>query len=169
MTDNRKRALPEGYAIADARWCDLNKDQQQTVLQTLKEGGAVSVPSAKQTLPNATMVLLHHHDAIVGVGAIKPERVRYAKGKQTSNTSGYAFNPTTLELGYVVVHDDHRDKKLSGDIVTALLDRYDGPLFATTDVQTMKYTLGNRGFVQRGQKWEGERGTLSLWLRDGKA
>ncbi|MDE2184648.1 MAG: hypothetical protein KGJ78_16635 [Alphaproteobacteria bacterium] len=169
MTNNRERALPEGYAITDARWRDLTKDQQQTVLQILKNGGAVSVSSAKKALPNATaLVLLRHHGAIVGIGTIKPERVGYAKDKQAPEKAGYAFDPKMLELGYVVVHNDHRNKKLSGDIVTALLTRYDGPLFATTDAPNMKHTLRNRDFVQRGQEWKGKRGTLSLWLLDGK-
>lgn len=170
MTNPDRRVLPAGYAIAETRWSALDKSQQQAVLQILDEGKAVSVRSAKKELPHVTtLVLLRHHDAIVGVGTIKPERVWYAGDVQSPEKSGHRFDPKMLELGYVVVHNDHCDKKLSGDIANALLARHKGPLFATTDDQKMKYTLGNRDFTQNGKEWKGIRGTLSLWLREPKS
>lgn len=170
MAGTRERKLPEGYAIAETRWHDLDKTQKQSVLQILRHGKAVSVQSAATELPNVTsLVLLWYQDAIVGVGTIKPERVWYAEAIQSPQKSGHVFDPKMLELGYIVVQEAHRDKKLSGDIANALLDRHDGPLFATTDAQNMKYTLGNRGFVQLGKEWKGKRGRLSLWLREPKS
>jgi len=68
-------------------------------------------------------------------------------------------------LGYVVVADEHGGKHLSGHIADALLADYDGDLFATTDHAKMKSTLEKRGFVQKGKEWDGDRDTLSLWLR----
>ncbi|MDE2184521.1 MAG: hypothetical protein KGJ78_15995 [Alphaproteobacteria bacterium] len=166
MTDNRK--LPDGYGVADASWRDLTKDQQQTVLKILGDGKAVDVASAKVELPHVTaLVLLRHHDAIVGVGTIKPERVWYAKDVQSAKKSGHPFDPKTLELGYVVVAQDHQDKKLSSHIADALLAGHKGALFATTDKEKMKSALGHRGFVQHGNEWKGRNGTkLSLWLRE---
>jgi len=167
MTANHE--LPEGYALGETRWTDLNPVQQQNVLKILDDGRAVSVASAKLELPKvATLVLLQHHEVIVGMGTIKQERIWYAKDVQSAQKSGHAFDPKMRELGYVVVHNDHQNKKLSGHIANALLARHDGPLFATTDAQTMKYALGNRGFTRHGREWKGQRGTLSLWLRDGK-
>ncbi len=169
MTKTGNRELPQGYVLSDARWRDLDASQQQVVLQILEDGKAVGVASAKKELPNVTaLVLLRHHETIVGVGTIKPERVWYAEDVQSAKKSGHSFDPKMLELGYVVIHHDHHNKGLSGDIASALLARHDGPLFATTDARAMKYTLGNRGFVQHGKEWKGKRGTLSLWLRGPK-
>jgi hypothetical protein len=167
MTNTTARALPDRYEIVETRWNNLDEEQQKTVLLLLKEGGAVSIASVRQELPHATtFLLLTYAGVIVGVGAIKSERVRYAELVQSDQRSGYPFDPKTLELGYVVVAEDHRNKGLSGDITSTLLNRYKGALFATTDKENMKCSLSHRGFKQHGKEWKGNRGTLSLWLRE---
>lgn len=70
---------------------------------------------------------------------------------------------TSLELGYVVVAEDMRGKRLSGDLCNAIAKEIRGPAFATTDSNTMKENLLRSGFTRAGREWQGQRGALSLW------
>jgi hypothetical protein len=149
--------------------CDpasLTDGERAQIENVLRAGRAVHVPSAMSEIPFAPALAIARHDGkIVGVGAIKRPRPSYAKKKQ--NDAKCLFDAQTAELGYVAIDTDYRDQRLSGRIADKLLAAYSGPLFATTDDKKMKSTLGNRGFQQKGGTWEGERGILSLWLRDG--
>ena len=40
-----------------------------------------------------------------------------------------------------------------------------GPLFATTGNENMKRTLRAAGFAMKGNSWQGQRGSLTLWIR----
>jgi RimJ/RimL family protein N-acetyltransferase len=70
------------------------------------------------------------------------------------------------ELGYVAVDSDHQGRGLSSRIVAALLSEHAGPLFATTDNEFMKKTLAKSGFMQKGKEWNGQRGRLTLWIKE---
>lgn len=101
---------------------------------------------------------------IAGVGAIKRSRPNYVSDK--AKKSQFDFDRETLELGYVAVDKNHQGHRLSYCIVEALLSRYSGRLFATTDHDGMKKALEHAGFKQKGFEWQGKRGKLSLWLKE---
>ena len=156
--------LPEGYMLVRCDPAELSPNMIDAVIAVLQAGGAVDVNSARDAIPAATaLFLLLYRGELVGLGAIKGGRPWYARRVQ--ERSGHAFDQAMLELGYVSVCPGHTRLHLSGHIVDALLSEYDGALFATTDHERMKSTLGHRGFVQYGVEWDGDRGALSLWLR----
>jgi hypothetical protein len=98
---------------------------------------------------------------IVGAGAIKPVRKEYAA--KVARDSGVEFPPETLELGYVAVHRDHRNRGLSHRIASALVSNLTCRLFSTTDEEWMKRVLAKTGFSKKGKEWQGARGVLSYW------
>jgi len=144
----------------------ISEAELATCIAIIEAGEAVNPELAKGELPLArVLVIARSGGDIVGVGAIKRARPTYAAGR--AKKSGFAFDKDTLELGYVAVCCKHRKRGLSKQIVAELLAKYNGRLFATTDHDGMKKTLGGSGFVKKGKEWEGERGQLSLWIREG--
>lgn len=140
----------------------LSKSDLNTCIAIIRQGKAVDWQSALNELPIATAVVLARKGAvIVGVGAIKRERLQYAQ--RVAKNSKYAFPPETLELGYVAVDKGHRKKGLSHRITDALLSIYDRRLFATTYDKYMKRTLTNAGFAKKGKQWKGRKHMLSYW------
>src|SRR5208282_2451824 len=164
----RRDETTDPYVVAARSGMELTEADRAACVAILTEGGAVDVRTAAWELPRASVVATVRRDNIlVGVGAIKRERPDYASEK--AELSGFEFDPNTPELGYVAVAKEHRERGLSRRIVGALTGDYHGRLFATTDDPYMKKTLGRARFMQRGKEWDGQRGRLSLWIRDSRA
>ena len=156
------------YVLTVYSGSELTESDVAACAAIVAEGGAVNVKSATAELPKARLVVMLRRDnIIVGVGAIKRERPDYASEK--AQLSGFHFDPNTPELGYVAVANEHRGRGLSSRVVEALTAGHPGRLFATTDNEFMKRTLAGARFAQRGASWEGQRGQLSLWIRDSRA
>jgi predicted GNAT family N-acyltransferase len=152
------------YEVAARIPGDLNAAELETCFTIIEEGEAVDPNTMKRDLPRSVVLAIARKaDQIVGLGAIKPVRKRYAA--KVARNSGVQFPPETLELGYVAVDEDHRHRGLSYRIVEALLSRYADRLFATTDAEWMKKALSQYGFLKKGNEWQGERGMLSYWER----
>jgi hypothetical protein len=140
----------------------LEEVDLERCIAIIRAGGAADVDAAK--LRRAmVLVLAKRENEIVGIGTIKGVRTRYAAG--IAEKSGFAFAPETRELGYVAVDARHRGKRISHRIGGELLGARNGALFATTDNEQMKKSLGAAGFVQEGREWNGNRGQLSLWIK----
>jgi predicted GNAT family N-acyltransferase len=152
----------DDYCVEGRR--GLTDPELVACLALLKRGSAVSVATAARHLPIAVVQALAVHDrTIIGVGAIKRARPRYAA--KISRSSDHQIDPTMPELGYVTVDQEHRGHHLSSRIVVALLNAESGPLFATTDKEEMKTVLAKNNFVRCGHEWDGDSGCLSLWIR----
>ncbi|MEA2166571.1 MAG: hypothetical protein QOK37_4698 [Thermoanaerobaculia bacterium] len=144
---------------------ELSAAELETCSTLVKNGGAVR-GDCKEKLRNASeLVVVRCHDEVVGFGAIKGVRADYAS--KIAQRSHFAFSPDTSELGYVAVHGTHQGYGLSERIVAQLLrDKKTTPCFATTDNRHMASTLSRAGFVRKGDSWPGDRGQLTLWLRN---
>lgn len=151
---------------------ELSKDEIRVCISLVQKGGALENPEwAADQLPRAIIIAIKRDGSeIVGVGAIKRRRPKYAGDK--ARKSGFEFDSNAHELGYVVVKESHRRKGISQQITAKLLSAFQTrPLFATTSNSKMKPTLEKAGFVQRGKEWPGKngKGKLSLWVSDGKS
>ena len=171
MTDQPKPVPPaqdpDPFQVEVCDPTKLTTGDRAQIEAILRAGRAVNVVSAMSEIPHAPALALARRDGkIVGIGAIKRPRPDYAKQKQRD--ANVTFDTEIAELGYVAIDDKFRDNHLSGRIADKLLAAYPGPLFSTTDDEKMKSTLGNRGFLQKGDTWKGDRGVLSLWLRNSK-
>lgn len=146
---------PKDVSVADLAACST----------IIKKGEAVDWESARKELPlSSALAVVWKGEEIVGVGAIKRERRKYAAGIATN--SGVEFPQETLELGYVAVSPKHRGHHLSHCIVKALLKQHRGRLFATTYNDYMKNTLTQAGFEKKGKEWKGNKYMLSFWDRE---
>lgn len=151
---NVKSCLPDELSNAEIERC----------VAIIRSGEAVDPEAAAAELPLASaLAVARRGSVIVGVGAIKRVRIRYAS--RVAKESGFTFDPKTPELGYVAVDENHRRQGLSHRILEALVAKHGGKLFVTTDSEGMKKTLAAGGFEQQGREWEGNRGQLSLWIK----
>ena len=155
----------KGYEVKTPAPKDLSAADLAACVEVIKTGEAVDWESARRELPLATaLAIVWKGREIVGVGAIKRERRKYATDVATN--SGVTFPPETLELGYVAVSPDERGHDLSHCIVRALLKQYRGRLFATTYNDRMKSTLTQAAFEKKGKEWKGRKYMLSFWDRE---
>jgi hypothetical protein len=152
------------YTLRSCVASELSAAELEACSTLVKNGGAVQGDCNEKLQKASALALALCRDEVVGVGAIKGVRVDYAS--RIADRSQFAFSPDTPELGYVSVHDDHKGNGLSERIVDQLLRHKPSPFFATTDDEFMKSTLSKAGFVRNGGAWQGDRGQLTLWLRD---
>jgi GNAT superfamily N-acetyltransferase len=132
--------------------------------RVIARGCAVNPKLVAMELPLAKSVAVARDGLeIVGVGAIKRDWPEYAEG--IAKRSGFRFDPSASELGYIAVRASHRGRGISKVLVASLLAAMPRrPVFATTAEERMKATLTKAGFVQRGGEWLGKKGELSLWV-----
>lgn len=155
----------KGYAVKTPSPRDVSATEFAACVAVLKTGDAVDWESARDELPRASaLAIVWKGKEIVGVGAIKRARHKYAAG--IARKSGVEFPPETLELGYVAVSPNHRGHHLSHCIVNALLKQHRGRIFATTYDAYMKNTLTNAGFENKGKEWPGRKHMVSFWEKE---
>jgi hypothetical protein len=165
--DANRASAPQGkerydYELKLCAVADLSHEDLKRCIAIIRDGGAVNLKTMKRDLPiSLALAIARHNDEIIAVGAIKPVRKEYAAA--IAAKCKYAFPAETQEVGYVAVDRMHRGRGLSHKIIELLVSKRTGQLFATTDSPRMKKTLGDAGFRQEGQEWEGERGVLSFW------
>jgi hypothetical protein len=153
------------YSIEDRSRAALSETELSQCVGLLRRGAAVDPESAAIELPQAhARAIVVLDGSVVGIGAIKRLRPRYAA--KVSSSSGFEIRRGTRELGYVAIDEGHRGHRLSSRIVSLLVSSYTDSLFATTDDERMKVVLSRNGFKRRGREWDGERARLSLWVRD---
>ena len=156
-------SLNESYSIEIRAANELDKGETDNIIKLLRDGGAVSVSSARREIPLIQlMTVVRQKSEIVGFGAIKGIREGYAESIQRK--SNFHFDKRIAELGYVVVADGHQGHHLSSHIVENLVAGSQNNLFATTDSVRMQHCLKKVGFKKCGGKWKGNRNPLSLWL-----
>jgi GNAT superfamily N-acetyltransferase len=153
------------YDVKECVPSNLSTIEIEKCVLIITQGDAVGPEFATVELPRTNvMAVARKGFEIVGVGAIKRNRTGYASG--IAKKSGFAFDNNISELGYVAVDENHRHKGLSRRIVSTLVAHHGGRLFATTDNPYMEHTLATAGFGMKGQRWNGNRGLLSLWIKE---
>lgn len=147
---------------------ELSSDDQLLVARLVKQGGAIDGSEkdiTKRLKRTRYLVLLRikADNRIVGVAALKTPTGDYRKNKFDAAGVPIANYANALELGYVVVAEEMRGQKLSGNLCNAITQVISEPAFATTDSNTMKHNLERAGFTKAGREWQGRKGMLSLW------
>jgi hypothetical protein len=164
---------PEAQADYRIETCapgDLTAAEMERCTTIVIEGEAIENPdSVKTWLPRSVVLaVVRRGEEIVGVGAIKPARPRYAA--RVAAASDHVFAADVPELGYIARDPTHRNNRLSPRIVAALLERHGGGMiWATTSSTAIKAALTDAGFRRHGREWEKPAGRLSLWLKDSQA
>jgi RimJ/RimL family protein N-acetyltransferase len=165
MANDRGTAATEDYEIQVCSPDKATESDLNACLEIVKAGTAVDPESAAREIRRACMVAVARKGCVVvGTGAIKRHRPGYAKEKERQ--AGVTLASGALELGYIAIESSHQGRGLSNQIISRLLAAKSGPLFATTDDERMKRALTRSGFVRQGHEWKGNRGSLSLWIRE---
>jgi GNAT superfamily N-acetyltransferase len=137
----------------------------EPALEIITSGHAVDPKSASEQIPVSNLLAVAlSGKKLIGIGAIKGDRPNYRE--KISHRSASPIDLSSLELGYVAIHEDYQRQGLSYRVVKALCDNYKGRLFATTDKEAMEKALTAAYFEKRGRRWDGNVGCLSLWIRD---
>lgn len=154
---------PDNYFVELRTPAELRELELAACLKIVQAGEAVGSKSVQRELPVATILaIVRCGEQIVGVGAIKRQRLVYTAG--IARKSGAVFPPETLELGYVAIDALHQGQGLSHRLVQALLSGRTDRLFATTSSSAIKKVLRRAGFVHAGNEWKGTHSQLSCWL-----
>src|SRR5437899_1949028 len=113
--EGRGRLTLMDYLLESAPGSTLSKDVIEACISVIKEGCAVDSAQAAKYLPKAKVVaILRTEQEIVGVGAIKAPRPKYAS--EIAKDSGFSFDKNMPELGYVARRKSHSGNKLSEQI-----------------------------------------------------
>lgn len=165
MSDSNYETTTE-YRVETCAPMDLTAAEMQRCISIIVAGEAIENPeSVKKWLPQSVVLaVVRKGEDIVGVGAIKPSRSRYAE--RVAAASEHSFHADMPELGYIARDPAHKNNRLSPRIVAALLERHGGgPIWATTSSVAIKAALTDAGFRHQGKEWDRPRGRLSLWLK----
>jgi predicted GNAT family N-acyltransferase len=148
---------------------DLNPNDQRAVAELVVLGRAVvgtvvDVLARLKRTHSITVLRESVTNRIVAVAALKQPVSNYRRDNFTKAGVPFAGFETSRELGYVVISPDMRGKRLSGDLVKAIVEQIASPTFATTDNKIMQNNLARSGFTRVGDEWQGKKGLLSLWI-----
>lgn len=106
----------------------------------VKEGGEVSETGLQFRVENSHMLALTYAgNEIIGVGALKNPDVVYSENvfKNTSEN----FEEYPLELGWIYIKPEFREKGIATEIVSKLLEKRDGKgVFMTSRTDTLAMT-----------------------------
>ena len=147
---------------------DLNFDEQQSVARLVEDGGAIEgvaeviIQRLKRTRKLA-LLRVNATNRIVGIAALKTPNQGYREEKFAAAGFPIIGYETAPELGYVVIAEEMKGRRLSGSLVDAIIKEIGEPAFATTDDNTMRNNLQRSGFTRAGREWRGRKGMLSLW------
>ena len=147
---------------------DLDPADQLVVSQLVVNGRGVggTVDDLLKRLKRTRCVALLRETAtnrIVAAAAWKRPAASYRRNKFNAAGAPIFGFEAAPELGYVVIAPDMQGKRLSGELVDAIVQQITEPTFATTDSNTMRNNLKRAGFTRVGKDWLGDKGILSLW------
>ena len=112
-----------------------------------------------ETLPGlvdraAALVMLLDGDAIIGTAAIKTPFAAHRQGEFEKAKVPQQAAVFPLELGWIVVHPDHRRQGHAHTLVAAAVGAAsDSGLYATTKTDQMRPILEENGFVVQGEPY----------------
>jgi len=169
-TSPGRRAVNDGDPYPwVGRFSELASDDARAVAELVAAGGAI-IGTAEEIagrLKRARCIAILREDStgrIVGIAALKRPQQAYRLNKFADAGVPIKGYEEALELGYVVVAEDMRGRRLSRRLVELVADEIGEPVFATTGSGTMKNNLERSGFAQVGREWRGNSGALSLWI-----
>lgn len=102
----------------------------------------------------AALVMLLEGDAIIGTAAIKTPFAAHRQGEFEKATVPQRAAAFPLELGWIVVHPNHRRQGHARTLVAAAVKAAsDGGIYATTKTDQMRPILEECGFIVQGEPY----------------
>ena len=102
----------------------------------------------------ARLVMLFDAEALIGTAAVKTPYDLHRLGEFAKAKVPDLANAFPLELGWVVIHPDHRARGHGRALVAATVGLVpDRGIYATTKTPAMRAILKERGFAALGQSY----------------
>ncbi len=103
----------------------------------------------------ASLVMLLDGDAIIGTAAIKTPLPAHRQGEFDKAAVPQQATALPLELGWIVIHPDHRRQGHARTLVAAAVDAApNSGLYATTKTDQMRPILEENGFIVQGEPYK---------------
>lgn len=150
---------------------DCSEADVAAFCKLVREGGQVRTVGLEGRVKSAkTLVFLLNGPTLAGTAAIKVPTLQHKRNVFERAHVSEIQQDFNLELGYVVVAEQYRDRKLSRVLMEKALDGVGTtPLFATSrsDRQWIHSTLARFSFVRVGDPYpsEEEEGDVLLFVR----
>lgn len=131
---------------------DLEPDDRAAFIALVSGAGEVNRATLPGLVDNAIMlVMLFDHDCLIGTAAIKAPLPAHQAGEFIKAGAPEKASLFPLELGWVVVHPDHRGRGCARELVNhAVATTAHCGIYATTKTQQMTAILRECGFETVG-------------------
>lgn len=144
----------------------------QSFIELVRSAGEVDADLPARVMGAHVLVLLYSGNVLIGTAAIKNPAQSYRS--KVFRKTGVNLVPAAypFELGWIVVHDEHREKGHSRTLVRAAMSQVIGVgVYATTRVSNggMLHILPDEGFVRVGNSYPSKQNpgeSIALLVRD---
>jgi len=146
---------------------DCSAEDLDEFKRLVREGGEVNLNTFDGLVPGAlALAFVRWHGELAAVGALKNPNLGY---RSKVFTKAKVDNPDhySYELGWMIVREPYRGRKLSSLAVASLVSSLGGQsAYATsrTDNHAMHVAMKNAGFVTVGNAYASDRRNASMRL-----
>lgn len=136
---------------------DCSNEELELFKNLVLAGGQVDPNGLENRIKNCKLLGFYYNDQkeLVGVSALKsksPNSVKIVKSKAKISGKGMP----KLELGYSVTKKEFRGRGINRALNDKLLNEISGEkIYATTDNDTMRKYLIEKGFTKKGKSFKG--------------
>lgn len=135
---------------------ECSGEELEKIKNVILEGSQVANEGLERRILNCKLIGLYYvRNDLVGVSAIKQPAINYIERiLRKAKIKGESI--PQFELGYSVTLEKYRGRGINKEINDSLLESFSSKnIFATTDNETMKTYLENKGFKKKGISFKG--------------
>ncbi|MGQ2981845.1 hypothetical protein [Flavobacterium sp.] len=139
---------------------EVSEHEMEQIVLLIIQGNQIQgdVDTIKQRLANSVYIgFIIEEGQIVSTATLKSPVESY-RAKVFVSAKAEAYKPIyKYELGYIVTAKKHEGRKLCQDLLTAFYQIIASKkIFATTRKESIKHILGKYGFINIGEKFNGD-------------
>lgn len=141
--------------IRTSKPSDMTLDEREEFIRFVETAGEVSATTLSTLVSQSlALVTIHHGKKLVATAAIKNPSDKYRIGVFRKARAKGDANLYPFELGWVVVHPDHRRQGHARTIVSEAIKAASGKgVYATTKSDQMKKILTEKRFLTQGKPY----------------
>lgn len=138
--------------IRSGKPSEMTAADKAAFIDFVNAGGEVNPATLPDLVENAVaLVLLFNDGALIGTAAIKEPHPGHRRGEFAKADIAACADDFFLELGWVVVHPDHRKRGHAGSLVREAIALVGATgVYATTKTHRMRMILEESGFEAMG-------------------
>ena len=149
-------------------YVQLTTDERQQILDLILLGNEVDSSTLSRSLSQSALIGIYKDkDKVIATATIKKPLGSYKKGIFTKAKTNLSADNYFFELGYVIVDENHRNKKLGQTLCQELCKLFlSKNIFATTRTNNtyMQKILADNLFIEQGTPYCSRDNTTLLKL-----